>query len=78
MTDAVEAKVLNRFHWWTLEELRRTNEQLTPLSLARIVDEYLAQGPPREPLQVEILDDLGRGRFAPPLPLGDSPQRAKP
>jgi 8-oxo-dGTP pyrophosphatase MutT (NUDIX family) len=78
ITDTVEAKVLDRFHWWTLEELRNTSESLTPIALAQIVEDYLAQGPPCEPLQVEILDDLGRGRFAPPLPLGDSPQRAKP
>lgn len=78
MTDAVEAKVLNRFRWWTLEELRSASEPVTPLALARIVEDYLTQGPPRGPLQVEILDDLGRGRFAPPPPPGDSLQRAKP
>jgi len=57
MSDAVESKTLDRFHWWPLAELKRTSERLTPLSLARIVDEYLAKGAPPILPEVEILVD---------------------
>ena len=57
MSDATEAKVLDRFHWWPVAELARARERLTPLSLAQIVGRYLLQGPPREPLDVEVLVD---------------------
>jgi hypothetical protein len=57
MSDAIEAKVLDRFHWWSLTELARATERVTPLSLAQIVARYLAKGPPREPLDVEVLVD---------------------
>jgi 8-oxo-dGTP pyrophosphatase MutT (NUDIX family) len=59
ITDAVEAEVLDEFRWWTLAELSRTTDSVTPAALARIVADYLLQGPPCEPLDVEILDDLG-------------------
>lgn len=68
ISDAVEAVSLDRFRWWPLTELKCTDELLSPISLARIVADYLVQGPPGEPLRVEILDDQGRGRFAPPPP----------
>jgi len=57
MSDATEATVLDRFQWWTVTELARAVERLTPLSLAQIVATYIAQGPPCEPLQVEVLVD---------------------
>jgi 8-oxo-dGTP pyrophosphatase MutT (NUDIX family) len=57
MSDATELKVLDRFHWWSLPELACATEPLTPLSLAEIVARYIAQGPPREPLEVEVLVD---------------------
>lgn len=57
MSDAIEAKLLDRFHWWPAAELAQTRERLTPLSLAQIVANYLFQGPPREPLEVEVLVD---------------------
>jgi 8-oxo-dGTP pyrophosphatase MutT (NUDIX family) len=57
MSDLQEAKVLDRFHWWPLAELVNASERLTPLSLAEIVTRYLAQGPPQEPLEVEVLLD---------------------
>lgn len=72
ISDAVEAKVVDGFRWWTLAELRSTTESVTPAALARIVEDYLTQGPPREPLPVEILDDLSVGRFASPVPPGES------
>ena len=57
MSDPEEAKVLDRFRWWPVAELANSGERLTPLSLADIVARYLAQGPPQEPLEVEILVD---------------------
>lgn len=57
MSDAIEARVLDRFQWWPVPELARAMEPLTPLSLAQIVATYIAQGPPSEPLEVEVLVD---------------------
>jgi hypothetical protein len=57
MSDATEAKVLDRFHWWPVNDLCERPERLTPLSLAAIVTGYLEHGPPREPLELEVLVD---------------------
>jgi 8-oxo-dGTP pyrophosphatase MutT (NUDIX family) len=57
MSDATEAKVLDRFQWWSLTELARATEPVTPLSLAQIVARYIAHGPPRELPEVEVLVD---------------------
>jgi len=57
MSDPEEVKVLDRFRWWPVAELANSRERLTPLSLAEIVARYLAQGPPQEPLELEILVD---------------------
>jgi hypothetical protein len=45
MSDATEAKILDRFQWWSVTELARASERLTPLSLAQIVARYFIQGP---------------------------------
>ena len=37
MSDAVEAQVLQQFRWWSMPELMKAEERLTPLSLATIV-----------------------------------------
>ena len=50
---------LDRFQWWSVTELARAIERVTPHSLAQIVATYIAQGPPCEPLQVEVLVDWG-------------------
>jgi 8-oxo-dGTP pyrophosphatase MutT (NUDIX family) len=55
MSDATEARVLQEFRWWQASDLANAEERLTPLSLATIVSDYLANGGPREPLEVEIL-----------------------
>jgi hypothetical protein len=55
MSDATEAQVLQQFRWWQVSELANAEERLTPLTLATIVSEYLAHGPPPEPLEVEVL-----------------------
>jgi 8-oxo-dGTP pyrophosphatase MutT (NUDIX family) len=57
MSDSIEAEVLDRFRWWPVVELERASERLTPRSLAQIVAQYLAQGPPHEPLEMEVLVD---------------------
>lgn len=57
MSDAVEAQVLQQFRWWSVTELTKAEERLTPLSLPTIVSEYLLRGPPNGPLEVEILED---------------------
>ena len=57
MTDPVEATVLDQFRWWPADELAKSREQLTPLSLAEIVRLYLADGAPQEELELEVLVD---------------------
>jgi ADP-ribose pyrophosphatase YjhB (NUDIX family) len=57
MADQIEAKVLDRFRWWTVAELANATEVLTPLSLSQIVTRYLDRGAPQEPLEVEVLVD---------------------
>jgi 8-oxo-dGTP pyrophosphatase MutT (NUDIX family) len=57
MSDAAEAKVLDRFQWWSMIELGRARERVTPLSLAQIVARYISQGPPCELPDVEVLVD---------------------
>lgn len=57
MSDPAESAVLDRFRWWPLVELDHADERLTPLSLPTIVARYLAQGAPKEPLEVEVLVD---------------------
>jgi 8-oxo-dGTP pyrophosphatase MutT (NUDIX family) len=57
MSDAVEAKILDRFCWWPLDELTKINEPLVPTSLVEIVKHYLADGAPRETLALdEVID----------------------
>jgi 8-oxo-dGTP pyrophosphatase MutT (NUDIX family) len=57
MTDAVEARVTVGFRWWTLNELRDTDERVTPASLLNIVEEYLLSGAPIELPALEIRVD---------------------
>jgi len=57
MSDATEARVLDRFQWWSVSELIHATEQLTPLSLSQIVNRYLEFGAPQEMLEVEVLVD---------------------
>ncbi|MBC8115964.1 MAG: NUDIX domain-containing protein [Candidatus Saccharimonas sp.] len=57
MSDSIEIQILDRFRWWPVAELAHATERLTPLSLAEIVARYLAQGPPQEPLEIEVRVD---------------------
>jgi len=57
MSDPTEARILQEFRWWHASELAATRERLVPLSLAKIVGDYLAHGPPLTPPQVEVLGE---------------------
>ena len=57
ISDPVEAKVLDEFRWFRLQELRGFEERVTPLSLAKIVEDYLRIGAPVGELEVETLID---------------------
>ena len=57
MADQIEAKVLDRFRWWTVAELANPTEAVTPLSLSQIVTRYVNCGAPQGPLEVEVLVD---------------------
>lgn len=57
MLDAYEGRFVRELRWWPVSELRNATERLTPLSLADIVERYLAEGPPVGPLAVEVLVD---------------------
>jgi len=52
-----EGEALDEFRWWLAPELAHASERLTPLSLAKIVADYLTGGPPRGPLELEVLVD---------------------
>jgi ADP-ribose pyrophosphatase YjhB (NUDIX family) len=57
MTDRVEAQIVDRWRWWPISELARSPERLTPLSLADIMARYLRHGPPRGPIELEVVID---------------------
>jgi 8-oxo-dGTP pyrophosphatase MutT (NUDIX family) len=57
MSDAVEAQAMQRFHWWRIADLTQTEERLTPLSLALILERYLRDGPPEQLPELEVLVD---------------------
>jgi 8-oxo-dGTP pyrophosphatase MutT (NUDIX family) len=57
MTDADEARVLDCFRWWRVDELAHATESLTPLSLAVIMQRYLAEGAPSALPDEEVLVD---------------------
>jgi 8-oxo-dGTP pyrophosphatase MutT (NUDIX family) len=57
MSDVVESEVVLEFRWWPVSELSRASERLTPLSLARIMEGFLVEGPPRATPDLEVLVD---------------------
>lgn len=57
MFDLTEAKLVDRFQWWPVQQLAHACERLTPLSLAEIVARFLHEGPPSDPIPVEVLVD---------------------
>ena len=50
----VEKEVLKEHRWWTLSELERTNDLLTPRALARLLPELLHAEPLDMPLDVGV------------------------
>lgn len=57
MSDPIEAKTVDLLRWWSLTELTETNEQLTPLSLATIVTDFVRDGAPPAAIDLEMLVD---------------------
>jgi len=57
MSDPTETLVLDRFHWWALDELAQTTESITPRALSQIIARYLADGPPPELPEIEVCID---------------------
>jgi 8-oxo-dGTP pyrophosphatase MutT (NUDIX family) len=49
-----EKAVLAGWRWWTLRELQRTTDQLTPRELPRHLGELLRDGPPTTPIIVGV------------------------
>jgi 8-oxo-dGTP pyrophosphatase MutT (NUDIX family) len=57
MIDPAETEIVEVSKWWPVAEIPEENSLFTPRSLRRIVERYLAHGPPEGPLDVEILVD---------------------
>ena len=51
--EAFEANVMKTFRWWSVEELRKTSEQIFPENMAQLV-EPLIQPPPAEPQAISV------------------------
>jgi 8-oxo-dGTP pyrophosphatase MutT (NUDIX family) len=49
MSDPVEARTIERFHWWPLHELQRTTETIFPPLLARNLERFLNSGATSQP-----------------------------
>jgi TDG/mug DNA glycosylase family protein len=52
--DALAAEMVVEQRWWTLEELRRSDEAFAPRRLPELVAEIAAHGPPPEPIDVGV------------------------
>ncbi len=50
----VENEVLKEHRWWTLDELKETQDLLTPRSLAQLLPELLTAEPPLTPKNVGV------------------------
>jgi len=57
MSDVFEMQTLDTIRWWRVADLPQVPERLTPLSLAQIVENYLAFGPSGKLPEVEVLED---------------------
>jgi 8-oxo-dGTP pyrophosphatase MutT (NUDIX family) len=51
MTDEEKVDVLH-VRWWSLDELRRTPDELSPRDLAALLTALLAEGPPPAPIEI--------------------------
>ena len=43
MSDASEARYIDKLHWWSLADLARTEERIYPSDLSAILQLYLQQ-----------------------------------
>ena len=50
----VEKEVVKESHWWTIAELEKTTDVLTPRNLAALVQDLLLNGLPEEPMDVPV------------------------
>ncbi|MFD2843588.1 NUDIX domain-containing protein [Paracoccus cavernae] len=57
MRDEAEARLVTEFRWWHLDELAEADEVITPLSLGKIVSDYLDHGAPDPLPPTEIVVD---------------------
>ncbi len=57
MLDPNEARFVTELRWWRARDLARAAERLTPLAVADIVQDYLANGPPDPLPPEEVLVD---------------------
>ncbi len=57
MSDVLEREVVREFRWWPVSALAQASERLSPLALARIMETFLAEGPPRVTPELEVLVD---------------------
>ncbi|MCT9931470.1 NUDIX domain-containing protein [Planotetraspora sp. A-T 1434] len=46
----LERSLIDRYHWWTLPELKTTDERVIPLGLAELLERLLTGDLPREPV----------------------------
>lgn len=49
-----ERETLQEHRWWTLPELETTTDVLTPRDLANLLRDLLENGPPTEPVTVQV------------------------
>jgi hypothetical protein len=49
---AEELEDMREWRWWTVAELRATDDELVPRDLAARLEELLADGPPAAPVDV--------------------------
>ncbi len=57
MRDEAEARLVTEFRWWHLDELAEADEVITPLSLGKIVSDYLDHGAPDPLPPTEVVVD---------------------
>lgn len=50
MSDPIEARSLLEFRWWSIAELRASEEAFAPRALARLLQRYIDEGAPVAPL----------------------------
>lgn len=51
--EAWESRVMSGWRWWTVEELRVTDAEIIPPSLADLVTQLVLGGPPAEPVLLD-------------------------